>query len=303
MKFSRVLAVFNESSGIKRKRFSKEHVSFLLQSFSQSCTVVTLREHEPIESVIRSFLTSETNPLILSCGGDGTLNRLASCIDGTHATLAVLPFGTMNHFASAIGLPNSIEESLELLKHGSTMDIDVGEVNGHIFLNHANIGMHPYFVSHRERKRRKGWPLIPAAFFGTWKIFQYPLFENLTFEIKESKETIRTPFVFISCNEQEVVRGRLIRKSLEDGTLFLYTKNTQKRTDLLRAFTYIVNTKPIPQDVLVFKTKKSMCIDSDKKKLLVSLDGELKKFQTPLIFSLKKKALRVLVPSFKATSD
>lgn len=80
-------------------------------------------------------------PTLIAAGGDGTLRDVAEAmvLAGGDASLALLPLGTANDFATAAGVPIDIAEALELLDHPPTA-IDLGEVDGQLFLNMATGG-------------------------------------------------------------------------------------------------------------------------------------------------------------------
>ena len=55
--------------------------------------------------------------------------------------LGVLPLGTLNHFARDAGIPFDVEEAVKAVVHGRPVAVDVGEVNGRVFINNSSLGM------------------------------------------------------------------------------------------------------------------------------------------------------------------
>ncbi len=80
-------------------------------------------------------------PTIIAGGGDGTLRDVAEAMGlaDSDASLALLPLGTANDFARAAGVPLVPMEALALLDQAAT-PIDLGEVDGQLFLNMATGG-------------------------------------------------------------------------------------------------------------------------------------------------------------------
>jgi YegS/Rv2252/BmrU family lipid kinase len=74
-------------------------------------------------------------------GGDGTINAASSGLLRTGLPFGVLPLGTANDFARSIGLPADAEAAAGVIGEGHVHRIDVGEVNGHPFLNVASVGL------------------------------------------------------------------------------------------------------------------------------------------------------------------
>lgn len=80
-------------------------------------------------------------PALIAGGGDGTLREVAEALvlGGGQASLALLPLGTANDFARAAGIPLVPAEALSLLEF-EPRPVDLGEVDGQLFLNMATGG-------------------------------------------------------------------------------------------------------------------------------------------------------------------
>ncbi|WP_425915598.1 lipid kinase YegS [Pseudomonas sp. GWSMS-1] len=80
-------------------------------------------------------------PTLIAGGGDGTLRDVAEAMAHakTNASLVLLPLGTANDFAHAAGVPLTPMAALALLDEPA-QPIDLGEVDGQVFLNMATGG-------------------------------------------------------------------------------------------------------------------------------------------------------------------
>ncbi len=78
---------------------------------------------------------------VIAVGGDGTASEVANGLVGTDASLALFPIGSGNDFARALGYPRKRSEIVAFLADAQPRRIDVGEVNGRIFLNAAGVGI------------------------------------------------------------------------------------------------------------------------------------------------------------------
>lgn len=140
MKKARI--IYNPTSG---RELFKKHLPEVLQKFEQagyetSCHATTC-EGDAIQAARhageRSF------DLIVAAGGDGTINEVVNGIAELEERpqLAVIPVGTTNDFARAIGIPlNNVIQAVEVILNGEPQKIDIGHVNDHYFINIAGGG-------------------------------------------------------------------------------------------------------------------------------------------------------------------
>jgi len=101
---------------------------------------------------------------ILVAGGDGSIATAAGVLRGKPCELAILPGGTLNHLAQHLGLPEDLDAAVRVAAGHGTRSIDVGEVNGRVFLNTSSVGAYVTYVRTRERlEPRLGYWLASAA--------------------------------------------------------------------------------------------------------------------------------------------
>ncbi|GGS95632.1 bifunctional phosphatase PAP2/diacylglycerol kinase family protein [Streptomyces cinerochromogenes] len=97
------------------------------------------------------------------CGGDGTVNAAAEVALRHGLPLAVLPGGTLNHFAYDLGVEDE-RRLARAIRHGEAVRVDAGRFTTrgtrHLFLNTLSLGVYPELVRARERwsSRIGGWP-------------------------------------------------------------------------------------------------------------------------------------------------
>lgn len=90
---------------------------------------------------------------IIACGGDGTINEVASCIVGTNITLGILPVGSGNGLASNLDIPRDFNKAIDIIKNGKTTAIDVGKINEQYFFSNMGIGIDALII----KKIRAFW--------------------------------------------------------------------------------------------------------------------------------------------------
>jgi diacylglycerol kinase family enzyme len=115
--------------------------------------------------------------VVVSFGGDGTLNEVATGVAGTDTAIAVLPGGSTNVFARTLGMPNDPVAAVGQLVAGlaspsNIRPIGLGRVNGRYFCFHTGIGYDAAVVKQVEgrasMKRWAGHPLFIYAAVRTW---------------------------------------------------------------------------------------------------------------------------------------
>lgn len=236
--------------------------------------------------------------LIVAAGGDGTINAVANAVAGTEAVLGVLPTGTLNHFARDLGLPADLEQATLTLATGQVRFVDVGQVNGRIFLNNCSIGLYPSMVIRRDEQRQRlgrgKWLAMFMAFLSLFK--RYPLVK-VELDLGDRSARCATPLVFIGNNRYETNLLNLGRRhGLDGGELSVYLINAPTRLRLLRLVVRGLLGRLANDRDFELLFMKGLTVESRKRNLRVAMDGEVLRMRPPLVFQMRPRALRVLAP-------
>lgn len=234
---------------------------------------------------------------VVAGGGDGTINALAAAVIDSDKTLGVLPSGTMNHFAKDLKIPLDLEGAVETIVAGHAASIDVGDVNGRIFLNNSSLGLYPRIIREREKRQRLGWGKWPAYIWAAFAVLRRYPFLEIRLTVDGNARTHRTPFVFVGNNEYQMEQFSIGgRARLDKGELSVYTTHGTGRLGLFRlALGALLGGLRQERDFVAFTTK-SMWIGTRHKHMRVALDGETTIIEPPLHYRVRAGALRVLVP-------
>jgi YegS/Rv2252/BmrU family lipid kinase len=97
--------------------------------------------------------------LVVACGGDGTVTACAEGVADTGVPLGIIPLGTGNLLARNVGLPMGLDEALAVAIGDVQQAIDVGRVNGSLFVVMAGLGLDARMLSTTSDrlKKRLGW--------------------------------------------------------------------------------------------------------------------------------------------------
>jgi diacylglycerol kinase family enzyme len=246
----------------------------------------------------------ENSQIIVAGGGDGTLNVVATELLGTSIPLGALPLGTWNHFAKDLRIPQDLEGAARNLLTGRAVPVDVGEVNGRIFLNNSSLGIYPGMVRRREEQQKQGRHKWLAFAQASLSVLRHYSLLRVGLHLDGEELWRKTPFVFIGNNQYEM-EGLNIggRRRLDAGELCLFVANRGGRLDLVRlAFLALFGLLNEASDLGVL-TSKQFSIETRRSHASVSTDGEVHKMNTPLNYLIRPGALRVIVPVENATES
>ncbi|KKB76691.1 hypothetical protein VW35_18200 [Devosia soli] len=237
--------------------------------------------------------------VIVAAGGDGTITALAGALAGSDKALAILPLGTVNALAKDLGLPMDIPQAIALLKSAAIRRIDVGEVNGRIYLHKVVIGVIPALAAAREHIRGQGTWGSKAAFM-RFMFNRLMRARRMAIAIEPEdgpSHIVRAKAVAVACNAYDQGIGKIFsRQNLEGGSLYIYTLSSLTIVDFVRLSAGMLLGNWQDAAALSIEKSRAVTIRSHKKLVKVMFDGEVESLHTPLDFRIRPAALSVLVP-------
>ncbi|QNM83888.1 sphingosine kinase [Sphingomonas sabuli] len=235
---------------------------------------------------------------VVAGGGDGTLSSVAAVLAGTGMTMGILPLGTLNHFARDLGIPADIGEAAQVVAAGKVRQVDVAEVNGHLFLNNSAIGLYPLMVVDRDLQRRRlGRTKKRAMIVASIRTFARFKHQRLRLTVNDREESVETPLLFVGNNDYRVdIIGRGSRASLQDGELFVLVMRSTSRLGLVAATLRALFNRTRSGDMVQLTGVTSLRVTSRRSHLPVAVDGEVVGMASPLDYTIRPRALNVIVP-------
>ena len=298
----RVVVLLNASAGTIERTSDATLRDQIASAFERNKITVTLElvQSEDLrpsaERALRRARDRELDAIVIG-GGDGSIRTVAGVLADTGIPLGVLPLGTMNYFAKDLGIPLAIEDAVAVIAAGEAHPVDLGEVNGETFINNSSIGLYPFLVLDRERRRRRrGLPkwlaMIPA---GLLTVRHFPL-RRLRIRAQDWDRPCRSPCVFVGNNAYLISGAGLgSRERLDAGELSIYIARQQSRLALFwLACRCVLGLVDQSRDLRIIECA-SVEISSRKRRLLVSFDGEIAVVRSPLCYRSRPGALHVLV--------
>jgi YegS/Rv2252/BmrU family lipid kinase len=206
--------------------------------------------------------------LVIVAGGDGTIEDVASQLVGSKTTLGIIPTGTMNNLAHALGIPIKVEDAAALLGMGTARQIDVGRVVSkekaeiEYFLEGAGIGLSAIVIPAGQAVEKQRWSLLPHA---VRKLFDSKP-ESIQVELGDGQVIDAFSQVVTVSNSPLIGKHIMIAPDakMDDGLLDIAIYEGMGKTDLLRHFTSASKGKRVQDPKVKFYKSKSVRIRSTK---------------------------------------
>lgn len=293
----RICCILNSHSGTA----SSAPRALIAEMFSKHGITPDILEPEDPSSIsaLAKDAVRQGYDIIVAGGGDGTVNAVASAIVGLGPQrLGVLPMGTLNHFARDLGIPFELKDAVANIAAANERTVDVGEVNGHIFVNNSSLGLYPAIVRLRESLRRSGIGKFPAAIWASLRIIIR--FRHLRLELHNEHGSplhLTTTMLFVGNNAYEMTMNELgRRRSIDNGALWVVMPMAAALWALLISLLFILAGRETKKDVLTYNTPE-LIVASRRHSINVAMDGEVLRLQSPLTYRILAKSLRVVVPA------
>ena len=295
----RVVAIVNARAG-SAGADDRERLAALIRDAVGEADIVFADDGTDVGAVARQAVQAGAR-MVIAGGGDGTINAVASAVAGTETVLGLLPLGTLNHFSKDLAIPAEPADAARVLAEGNVTLVDIGEVNGRVFINNSGLGLYPATVVLRDYRRRQGFSKWPAFAWGAVKALARYRRLRIRLRIDGKDLVIRTPIVFVGNNRYDMEGLRAgKRAALDAGELCLYIPHPSGPWKLVWFSILALLGRVKDQEDFDHFYTDAFRIESSHEFLRVSLDGEVTKLQPPLEYRIRAGALRVAVPRTEA---
>lgn len=251
--------------------------------------------------------------VVVVAGGDGTINTVAQAVLGSGCALGVLPQGTFNYFGRANGLTDDAAQATRDLLRATPQAVQVGLVNGQVFLVNASLGLYPRLLEDREAyKREYGRSRLVAVWSAlvTLGTAHRPLRLKLQVQRKghgqgqgqnaeggdEIQRTVRTPTLFVGNNPLQLQQiGVPGAEDLAQGALVAITLQPVGTWKLLwlmlrGAFGQLGAAEDV-RSVGFRRLEVRPTAPLGRRKVKVATDGEIHWLRAPLVFEVSPQPL------------
>jgi len=225
------------------------------------------------------------------CGGDGSVNTAAGVAAEAGKPLLVVPGGTLDHFARALGM-TSIADAADVVREGRAVGVDRGLIAGHTFVNTASIGSYCDLVDAREKMEDRigKWPAVAVAL---WRVLRHS--EPVRMEIDGEPRCVWMIFIG-NCRYHPAGFTPSWRERLDDGLLDIRIVDGDQPWARTRLLFSVLTGRLARCRAYEQLFAREMSVKSLSGPLRLARDGEV--FDGPESFSITKsdEPLIVYVP-------
>ena len=240
--------------------------------------------------------------VVVAAGGDGTINAVAGAVLGSGCPFGVLPQGTFNYFGRANAIPQETRAAALALVGARATPVQVGQVNGKVFLVNASLGLYPQLLEDREAwKQQLGRSRAVAFLSGLMTLVRYRRQLRLEVDLAGRTTTLRTPTLFVGNNHLQLERVGIDAQdagAVKQGGLAAIVLRPIGSLALLGLLLRgVIGRLGDAENVDSFSFRRLTVRPRGKRRIKVATDGEIVWMNSPLVFEVSPKPLLLLVPA------
>lgn len=230
---------------------------------------------------------------IVAAGGDGTIHEVVNGMAGSDAALGLMPLGTMNVFASELGLPtNDLGRCWDIIRAEQTRLVDSPTANGKHFVQLAGVGLDAQVVKETSLALKRNFGPLSYLISAAQIAARRP--PRLLIESEDAK-TEEGSFVLVGNGRLYGGRFPFFKHAvIDDGLLDVLVFKQLGYFELLKYLQNVIFTSDITtREVEYFQTRRLRV--SSLEEVPIELDGEWVG-GCPVEFKMEPRRLKVLAP-------
>ncbi|NBI29865.1 diacylglycerol kinase [Chengkuizengella marina] len=271
----RARLIYNPSSGREEMKKRLPEVLKKLESGGFETSTHETKGKGDAASAAEEAVKREFD-VVIAAGGDGTLNEVVNGLANQpyRPKLGILPLGTTNDFARALGIPKNWSRACDIILNEYTKLIDIGKVNDEYFINIAGGGSLTELTYEVPSKLKTMLGQLAYYMKGLEKLPQFrPI--HLTLKSKEVMLEEEEVMIFLIANSNSVggIEKIAPAASLSDGLFDVFILKKCNLAEFIRIVTLTLKGAHVNDPhVIHFKSNHLQISSSDYTQ--INLDGE-----------------------------
>jgi undecaprenyl-diphosphatase len=287
-----LVGVDPEGRGLVAVVGAAPEVAGMLRQSLPSATIVEPGRRDDLNAAMTAAVAKAGAgaEVLAVAGGDGAVSVGAGQALRHGLPLLVVPAGAGDHFAQTLGIETP-QEAVAAYRSGDAVSVDVGEVAGEAFVNHASLGLHSELVGRRAaRQHRIG--KFPALLWALAEAFRR---DAAPADIVVDGMPYRAWSLFVgNCRYDARGVAPVRRQRLEDGVLDIRLFTAARRLPRLRAFTSLLGVRLGLSRHYRQWTADTVKVDTRSGVMALARDGETSIVNGPVVFTKRPRSLLVL---------
>ena len=268
--------IMNKQSGKKKRIRTYQGFYDLLRNYGYETDIIFTKAKGDAEKIIQGL--DKSIDLVLSGGGDGTLNEIVSgnLQREKPLTIAPLPMGSTNDVGTMYGLDRGIYENLEAILKGKAKKVDVCYINETPFVYVACLGDYVDMAYATPRPLKEKYGKIAYVIFGARQIFNKLHHYDIRFKVDGKEYEGTYSFIFISNSSRIAGMPDVYYDvKLDDKMFEVALANPKNKGELVKLFA-LINTMDVKDiaEITYFQTDNFEIEFLDKPKTSWCIDGE-----------------------------
>jgi YegS/Rv2252/BmrU family lipid kinase len=291
--------IMNPESGKRKKITSYQKFYDILRKHGYDTEIILTREQYDAERIMK--VLADDIDLVVSAGGDGTLNEIVSGNMQRKKKLVVapLPMGSTNDVGNMYGLNKSVYDNLEILLQGKPKKVDVCYINDKPFVYVACFGDYLDMAYETPRKLKKKYGEL-AYFLYALKQFRPKITSHkIKYKVDGKEFTGEYSFIFITNSSRIAGQPDVYYDVKLDDKKFevcLANASSVKEMVKLMVLATSVDVKTIP-NVTYYQTDNFEVEFLSKAKDSWCVDGEEYKLDSHVLTFRVEQSMKMLVPN------
>lgn len=276
---ARARLILNPSSGTESAPLHLDAINHALRAKYGAVEIAVTTGAGDAEAAAR-LAVADGCSVLFAAGGDGTLNEALNGLEAAGAlgevTIGVIPLGTGNDFAQALGIPSSLDAALDVLVQGRTVRTDIGEVNGRVFANISGGG----YIAEVSDAVTPGLKTIAGRLAylvgGAQVLFDFEPVRVTAIASPGGERFGTAMYAYAVCNSRLIGGGKLIapHAAIDDGFLDLCVIDEMPTLDFIAQLRRVAQGNHVDDPRVRYLKVEQVSLEFSRR-IKVNTDGEL----------------------------